>query len=340
MSDVISLTELEEEVRDSGLRTQVHGEPAVARQVRDRSPLRPHKEYLLRWLAFLDRLAGPEPHVGVVPTNAVLWQFTNVYRLQHRLRTPDLGRWLTQLPGLQDRPQVLLATGDFGQRCRSPWESTHRGRAYPRLYEWLDERFVLAAFESTSDLAPKDIGLLPYVLDDEVQEPVRRDLLYSFAGALSYPQLPAAHVRGQRLLKLAGTGRDWFVGTAAEAAAKHGAGGTDIAMLMRSTFTLCPAGFGRWTFRLGQALRYGSIPVLLADGYALPHEDAVDWSSCALVVPEDELGSVPQRLRALPTAEVAHLQDGLRRHRHLFSEAGVHLLAARRLATDQGLLRP
>lgn len=337
--DAASLATLENELRSSGLVLHVLDETQAMRRVRSRTPLRVHDSYLARWLDFARHFARPgEPHALVLPTNAIFFQFLNVYRVAHRFSKPDLGAEVASLLAGRQQPAVLLATGDYGQRSRSPWESHARGRAYPRLYDWLDERMVLAAFESTSALAPQDLRLLPYVLDPVPVSFPERDLLFSFAGALSYKQLPAEHVRGCRLSALAGHGADWFIGSATQARTLYGGAGADTAMIGRSTFTLCPAGFGRWTFRFAQALQYGSIPVLLADGYVLPHADVVDWDSCCLVVPEGELDTLPDRLRSLPADEVERLQTGLRAHTHLFSERAVHLMAARQLARGLGLL--
>lgn len=343
MTGTVTLESLRLQILDAGLRLHRLPETRQMRAVRTMSPLAPHREYLRRWLDFVATLASKagDANAYVVPTNAIFYQFANVYGHRYWFRRPDLRRD-AEREAEPSGPRILLATGDFGQRKRSQWESHAPNRAYKDLWEWLDDRFTLLAFEATDDLAAHDLPMLPYPLHDSVavHPAAHRDLLYSFAGALSYPQLPDDHIRGGRLLTIAGKGADWFVGTTEEARAAYGSAGSDIAMIHRSTFTLCPAGFGRWTFRLGQALRLGSIPVLLADGYRMPHSDSIDWSNCIITVNERDVDAVPDLLRDIPPSQVTEMQAALKAQAHLFTEQGVHLMVAKQLSNNLGLLPP
>ncbi len=319
------------------------------------SPMRQHVRYYQRLRAFLrQHHATTDPAEAAfvfMPMNLVLFQFCNVHDVLLEGRLPDpypvVERMFEQYPG---KRLLLFTSADCGQRRRSRWESKALHRAYPHLYRWLDERVILIAFESTADLLPSDIGAIPYVFEivpppvpfwhallGRSPHPIERDLLYAFAGAMAYQDLPPDHIRGERLLEIAGRGQDWFVGSAPEARKRYGkVHGSDIGMLRRARFTLCPAGYGRWSFRFFQALVYGSIPVLLADGYRLPFSERIPWQELAIVHPESKLADVDEMLRNMPQETIQRFQVALEANRHHFLEPGALRLIEESLETRQG----
>jgi len=149
---------------------------------------------------------------------------------------------------------------------------------------------------------------------------------------MAYPQLKPDHIRGGRLYSIAGAGKDYFVGTGSETSREYGHRGADIAMIRRSVFTFCPAGFGRWSFRFVQALHYGSIPVLLSDAYVLPYQESIPWEELVIRVPERSLDSVPEILLSMRSERVRAMQAALIRWRTSFSERGVQQLILESLA--------
>ena len=298
-------------------------------RVERRRPILAHREFRRRIERRLrcsatDRLE--EADWAFVPLNLAHWQFIR--------RGADPGDWILGLPGIGRGRTLLLASGDFGQRRPSPWENHAVNRPYPKRYEWLDDRFTLLALESTADLAPGDIAFLPFQ-----PEPTRlgrllgrrgvswsdapRDLLYAFSGVISYPELAESHIRGGALRPLVGSGPDHFVGSPADAARAFGPAGDYVPLMSRSHFTLCPAGFGRWSFRLVQAVLTGSIPVLLADGYVLPFATRIPWDSFLVRVPERDVAAVPDMLRAMPEDERRARAAAMRAARPMFTETGV-----------------
>ncbi len=82
--------------------------------------------------------------------------------------------------------------------------------------------------------------------------------------------------------------------------------------LQQSVFALCPSGSGPNTIRLWEALGYGAIPVILADGLRLPGDSAL-WQQAALHVPEtpQAVSALPARLDALRAdhARLAAMQE-------------------------------
>ncbi len=254
--------------------------------------------------------------------------FIPLFLLPFQFENVDISSAINSCTHLHNGRHILFGSGDFGQRKKSATEGHHSGRAYAQIYSWLDDRFVLIALESTADLHPQDVAIFPYQISDDPAcafpasdaAPRRRDLLYSFCGAMTYSQLPSTHIRGGALSAIAGCGKHWFVGTPAQEAARYGnVDGQGKAMFQRSIFTLCPAGFGRWTFRWIESLLHGSIPVILSDGYILPFEKSIDWREYLVVFPEKELAALPTFLRLFPCGRTLQLQENILRARAQFT---------------------
>jgi len=70
---------------------------------------------------------------------------------------------------------------------------------------------------------------------------------------------------------------------------------TYASMLGRSSFVLCPRGYGSSTIRLFEALQVGRCPVVISDDWLPP--PFVDWSSCSITVPEARILELPKILR-------------------------------------------
>jgi hypothetical protein len=109
------------------------------------------------------------------------------------------------------------------------------------------------------------------------QEP---DLLFSFVGSRT-------HVLRERLLTLEHP-RGCLQDTTS------GAGTSYTETIARSKFILCPRGHGPSSFRLFETLAAGRVPVILSDDWLPPPR--VDWSSCAMRVPEARVAEIPALL--------------------------------------------
>lgn len=68
-------------------------------------------------------------------------------------------------------------------------------------------------------------------------------------------------------------------------------------VLSRSRFSLCPRGTGLGSIRFWESLQAGAIPVLIADGLALPQE--VNWDECIIKIPEKEVHTINEVLGAI-----------------------------------------
>ena len=281
----------------------------------------PHFEWFTDILRLLALAETDDPEIAdyfFIPLFLIPFQFYN----------REVASLFNSCQYLHRGRHLLFASGDYGQRKKSLYEGHHPGRAYAEIYEWLDERFALVALESTADLRPSDIAIFPYQYQDipvptDTPSPSRigtQDFLYSFRGVLSYPQLHSKHIRGGVLRSFAGRGRDWFIGTPQDAFDAYGDQlGASSAFFARSVFTLCPAGFGRWTFRWIEALLHGSIPVIISDGYLLPFRQQINWDRYVVHVPESLIGSLDDLLRSFDIETIARIQSNIIQDRHLFT---------------------
>ncbi|NBW77362.1 MAG: exostosin family protein [Sphingomonadaceae bacterium] len=188
---------------------------------------------------------------------------------------------------------ILVSTGDVGQRAESKHEMTHEAnpyRAYDKKYKWMDDRFILIALESLPTLRKQDIAILPYQTQPVKEQFVERDILLSFMGNMTQLHLPPEHIRGGRLLEFKSRFESdkIIIGSPYDVRKKLG----ELSyhdLMARSVFTLCPAGYGRWSFRFVEALLNGSIPILLSDEYVLPFSNRIDWNKYCYVAEERHL---------------------------------------------------
>lgn len=220
---------------------------------------------------------------------------------------------------------IIVSTGDVGQRAESRYEMTHianPARAYDKKYKWLDNRFILLVLESLNSLLPQDIAFVPYQQEEPVKTIDTRDIELSFVGALSHLFLPEDHIRGGKMIEFRNrynNDKDIVIGDSSTLLNTKFKSYHEV--MSRSKFTLCPAGYGRWTFRFIESLLLGSIPILLSDDYVIPFADVVDWSKYCYIVPESEIFGIPNFLQNITPQEINAKQEAIARDRYIFTKA-------------------
>jgi len=256
----------------------------------------------------------------------------------------DLGASLRE-SGVLDSPKPKLCVFSWDTYPRPPFRRANPFSPIGRQLEeqgvflrgcrdWMDDSWYLAVTESTIDRHPNDFGLamFPRPHHSRLDKGFDKPWLYSFCGVLNYEfddeMMPIPHIRGDRFEKtwnaLATAGRDdVFVGELAHAQAAFGPEVSYRDFTSNSIFTLCPAGWARWSFRLYEAIQDGSIPVILSDYHLLPFDRHVPWSDLSLRLPEAGLHNIDEILRSLPAVRVAHLQRSLDSWRDEFSIKGL-----------------
>lgn len=249
-----------------------------------------------------------------VPLFIAAWQFENT--------DPEQFRLVSSCSYLNRGRHLLVGTGDFGQRSQSKYEMQGLAtRAYRDKYRWLDDRFILLALESTDDLHAQDIAFFPYATEELGPAPgVSRSLLCSFKGALGYEPLPERHIRGMQLIYHASLLNNEGLNVYSSEDNSELGSLTSRQLMQRSVFTLCPAGFGQWSYRLIEALNAGSIPVMLADAYRFPFPTAIDWDKYVIRFPEARLAELPAVLKSMAPEAIQAYQRRIAADAALFKK--------------------
>jgi len=279
----------------------------------------------------IDTTDPTEADFFFVPLNLVQFQFRN----------EDPRKIISELRYLsKKKDHILVAAGDFSQRSKK----NHFGVAYEETYDWIDD-FILLALESTSDLLPnQDIGIIPFntLVDNPYFNTNKRIYLYSFLGKIKHDLLPETHVRSQlaHLRKKPDAFIDDELDVVTRRKLEHHysqAVKDDFELLARnSTFTLAPAGYGKWTYRFFHAIQWGSIPVLFSDDYAKPFGNRIPYDSFSVTLAEKDILNVDQVLRAISPREIDQYQENLRKNQTLFTRRAFFEMLVRELECLRG----
>jgi hypothetical protein len=269
------------------------------------------------------------------PTEADFF-FVPLNLSQSQFKNEDPKKIIGHLKYLSNKKDhILVATGDFSQRSKK----NHFGRAYEKTYDWLDN-FILLALESTSDLIPgQDIGIIPFntLADNPYFNANNRIYLYSFLGRIKHELLPETHVRNQ--LAYLENKPDVLINTELDGPTKkklennYGyAVKDDFELLARnSTFTLAPAGYGKWTYRFFNAILWGSIPVLFADDYMKPFNNRIPYDLFSITLPEKDILNVDKILRTITSREIKQYQENLKTNQSKFTRHAFFEMLVREL---------
>ena len=83
---------------------------------------------------------------------------------------------------------------------------------------------------------------------------------------------------------------------------------TDYGDLMNTTFALIPAGRSPATYRLGEALSAGAIPVFIHQNFVKPFPGKIPWSTFSFAFPAEESSQIINTLRRVPVEKLAEMQ--------------------------------
>lgn len=78
-------------------------------------------------------------------------------------------------------------------------------------------------------------------------------------------------------------------------------------ILSKSVFTLCPRGFGQSSFRIAEALQYGSIPVYVSDEFVIPHNQ--DFNEYGVLIHANDISRIPEILSQISSEEIKRKQE-------------------------------
>lgn len=78
-------------------------------------------------------------------------------------------------------------------------------------------------------------------------------------------------------------------------------------ILSRSTFTMCPRGYGASSFRICEALEQGSIPVYISDRFIKPfNHDMYDY---AVLIDPEHIDEIDLILKSLSSEQIKSMQE-------------------------------
>jgi len=89
--------------------------------------------------------------------------------------------------------------------------------------------------------------------------------------------------------------------------------------LARSVFTLAPRGYGVTSFRLMEAVQFGSIPVYISDKFMLPHNEIFDYG---VLIEPHQVPHIDKILRDITPEEIAYKQKRLAEVLEMFTYEG------------------
>lgn len=78
--------------------------------------------------------------------------------------------------------------------------------------------------------------------------------------------------------------------------------------LARSVFTLCPRGFGQSSFRIAEAMQYGSIPVYISDEFILPYNND-EFIEYGVIVKNNDISQIKEILDDISPEEIKKKQE-------------------------------
>jgi hypothetical protein len=80
-----------------------------------------------------------------------------------------------------------------------------------------------------------------------------------------------------------------------------------------SKYCICPMGYEVNSPRIVEAIYYECVPVIIADNFVLPFDDALNWSTFSVAVPERDIPKLKEILLAIPESQYVTMQSNVKR---------------------------
>lgn len=272
------------------------------------------------WAALIDRRAGEDPAKRMAPSRrfrpSVILQKSLHTVCQHVLWREVAEDWLEC--GVTD--VWLSHAAESGIRSGSVVPSG----ALPRIHAWPLYAVNVEDYDRRRGLS---IG----------KNPRSKRYLASFIGAHMSHYISESRLKLQLHAKnpsfyIKSTGDQWhFHGVVWD----HQVRGKPVASVYRiddsveeynrvlsdSVFALCPAGAGRNTIRLWEAMAVGAIPVLVDEPPLFPEGGSlplIDWGKIVLQFSPEDIPNLPLLLRRIPQQEILNRQQrAMAAYRHI-----------------------
>jgi hypothetical protein len=80
-------------------------------------------------------------------------------------------------------------------------------------------------------------------------------------------------------------------------------------IMNNSKFTLCPSGNGVNSIRIWEAMKHGSIPVILSNSLLLPKVDEFNWTDCFVIGNEKDVSGLYEELKGMDNDKISELSN-------------------------------
>ena len=78
-------------------------------------------------------------------------------------------------------------------------------------------------------------------------------------------------------------------------------------IISESNFGLCPRGYGLNSFRIGECMQYGTIPVYISDEFVIPFD--LNFSEYGILIPECDADNIEKILKSYSPLQIIDMQD-------------------------------
>lgn len=134
---------------------------------------------------------------------------------------------------------------------------------------------------------------IPLICHPHVKQENTRDIFCNFVGSLTH------QIRRDIIRKK--WSKDYYIST------DHHNIKSFCNILSRSTFTMCPRGYGASSFRICEALEQGSIPVYISDRFIKPfNHDMYDY---AVLIEPEHIDDIDLILKSISSYQIKSMQE-------------------------------
>lgn len=169
--------------------------------------------------------------------------------------------------------------------------------------------------------SPIDYPLPLLCKPHKVQFGIIKDLTANFIGRVTHP------VR-TKMLSVIKHNREFYISEKTHHLQDY------CRIIARSVFTLCPRGYGQTSFRILEALQYGSIPVYISDSHILPHN--IPFYTYGVQVKESEIENIFEILKSISPVEIKNKQKAIKEvYEKYFTYEGCREVIFRNLIADK-----
>lgn len=183
-------------------------------------------------------------------------------------------------------------------------DTLDKNKKYFTIYQYDD-----GIINDLSRLSVKNFGMsgknidyiLPLIcLPHNIKISSERDLLASYIGRTTHP------IR-KRIIDAVAEKSGYYI-------SEHPHSISDYCLsLTHSVFTLCPRGYGQTSFRICEALEYGSIPVYISDEFLIPHINSIPFEEYGVIIKPHQIPNIDKILRSISQQEIKRKQDMLKK---------------------------